>query len=75
MTSDDISRLTGYSARTVIKYASILNIRYLGTGRRKIYDWTDSDIERFLEVIKGADGSRDRRGETEKKLKKIEKKS
>ena len=51
MTTKEVSDLTGIAQRTVIKYAEILNISYLGTGRRKIYDWKKTDIERLKKSI------------------------
>jgi DNA-binding transcriptional MerR regulator len=56
MTTKDVSELTGIATRTVIKYADILNISYLGEGRRKIYDWKKNDIERLKKTYKGKIG-------------------
>jgi len=51
MTTKEVSELTGIAERTIIKYASILGIAYFGTGRRKIYDWKKTDIERLKKSI------------------------
>jgi DNA-binding transcriptional MerR regulator len=51
MTTKEVAELTGIAERTIIKYASILKITYLGTGRRKIYDWKKPDIERLKKSI------------------------
>jgi hypothetical protein len=75
MTTQEVANLTGYAKRTIQKYAELLKIKYYGTGMRKIYDWMEEDIKRFQSAILGADGARDRRGETQKKLKKISKKT
>jgi hypothetical protein len=32
---------------TLVKWASKNNVSYIGEGRRKTYQWTDADIERF----------------------------
>jgi uncharacterized protein len=51
MTSQKISELTGIALSTVLKYAAVLEISYLGTGRRKVYDWKKSDIDRLKKSI------------------------
>lgn len=73
MKTKDVANITGYSISAVRKYAVILGIAYTGEGDRKTYKWEESDVERFRSAIIAADGSRDRRGETKKKLKKLEK--
>jgi DNA-binding transcriptional MerR regulator len=56
MTTKEVSELTGIATRTVIKYADILSIAYLGEGRRKIYDWKKPDIDRLKKTYKGKTG-------------------
>jgi hypothetical protein len=51
MTSQEISNQTGIALSTVLKYAGILQITYFGTGRRKVYDWRKSDIDRLKKSI------------------------
>jgi len=51
MTTKEVSELAGIAERTAHKYAVILNIPYVGTGRRKIYTWTDMDIDRLKKSI------------------------
>jgi hypothetical protein len=70
MDSIEVAKLTGFAHSTVRKYGRLLGIKYTGEGRRKNYTWADADIARFTAAIKAADGGRDRRGETQKKLKK-----
>ncbi|MHB9291309.1 hypothetical protein Holit_00383 [Hollandina sp. SP2] len=67
MQSDEVAKLTGYSKSTVRKYAPLLAIKYLGSGRGKIYDWTQEDMHRFLTAIQGAGSRRDQRGRPQKK--------
>jgi hypothetical protein len=74
MKSIEVAKMTRYAHSTIKKYAAILGIQYIGAGRRKDYDWTEQDVERFLAAIGGTGGRRDRRGETEKFLKKFAKK-
>jgi hypothetical protein len=73
MTTQEIAMATGYAHSTVKKYAMILQVKYYGNGHHKVYDWSASDVARFQSAILGADGARDRRGETQKKLQKISK--
>jgi hypothetical protein len=49
MTNKEVHKQTGYAESTVRKYAPILGVKFYGTGRRKVYDWTDADVERFQE--------------------------
>ena len=51
MTTKEISEATGIAISTVCKYADILNIEYFGEGRRKIYNWKKTDIERLKKSI------------------------
>jgi len=51
MTTKEVSELTGIAMPTARKYAVILNISYLGSGRGKIYDWKKADIERLKKSI------------------------
>jgi hypothetical protein len=74
MTNKEVSELTGFCNSTISKYAILLNVKFFGTGRHKIYQWTKADISRFKNSIKSSDGKRDKRGETQKKLQKISKK-
>jgi hypothetical protein len=73
MTTKEVANLTGYALPTIQKYEALLQVKIYGTGNHKIYDWLEGDVERFQAAIRGADGSRDRRGETQKNLKKIQK--
>jgi len=56
MDTQEVSALTGIAGRTVIKYAKLLEVAYYGTGRRKIYDWKKSDIDRLKKTYKGKTG-------------------
>jgi hypothetical protein len=51
MTTKEVSELTGIAGPTVLKYAKILEIDYLGTGMRKIFNWKKSDIDRLKKSI------------------------
>jgi len=51
MTTKEVSELTGIAISTVCKYAVILNIDYYGEGRRKIFDWKKTDIDRLKKSI------------------------
>jgi DNA-binding transcriptional MerR regulator len=51
MTTKEVAELTGIAEPTVLKYAKILNIKYLGEGYRKIYDWTKADAELLKKSI------------------------
>jgi hypothetical protein len=73
MTVKEVAKLTGYSDNTVRKYALLLGVPYIGEGNRKNYTWQEADVERFLAAIGGTGGRRDRRGETQKFLKKFPK--
>jgi len=44
LTTKEIAERTGLAERTVHKYAAILDIPFLGTGRRKVYLWTEADV-------------------------------
>ena len=51
MTTKEVSELTGIAISTVCKYAEILKIDHYGEGRRKVYDWKKSDIDRLKKSI------------------------
>ncbi|GHV82119.1 hypothetical protein AGMMS49991_06770 [Spirochaetia bacterium] len=51
MTTKEVSEDTGIAPSTVLKYADILGVSYLGEGRRKIYDWKKADIDRLKKSI------------------------
>jgi predicted transcriptional regulator len=51
MTTKEIAELTGIAESTVLKYAKTLNIKHLGDGYRKIYDWSKADAERLKKSI------------------------
>ena len=51
MTTKEVAAETGIAEPTVLKYAKILDISYLGTGMRKIYDWKKSDIDRLRRSV------------------------
>jgi hypothetical protein len=61
MTSLEVKEQTGYAESTVQKYAALLGVKYYGTGRRKVYDWTEADVKKFCETIKNGE-KRDHRG-------------
>lgn len=48
LTSKDIAQRCGCEAQTVSRWASLNDIDYVGEDRRKIYIFTESDYERFL---------------------------
>ncbi|MHB9291308.1 hypothetical protein Holit_00382 [Hollandina sp. SP2] len=73
MKSAEVAKLTGYATITIMQYAGRLGVSHTGDGYRKTYDWTEADVERFLAAIQGTGGRRDRRGETQKFLKKMKK--
>ena len=52
MNTKEVAEKTGVAERTVIKYACILKIKYYGEGRRKIYDWKESDIKKLIQSKK-----------------------
>jgi hypothetical protein len=56
MTTKEVADLTGIAERTVIKYALILKVVYIGEGRRKTYDWKKSDVDRLKKTYKGKTG-------------------
>jgi DNA-binding transcriptional MerR regulator len=47
MTTKEVADITGIAISTVTKYAREFNITHYGEGRRKIYDWKNTDIERL----------------------------
>jgi hypothetical protein len=71
MTGKEVAKLTGYAERTVSKYAALIGVSHSGEGYHRTYTWQEADVERFLAAIGGTGGRRDRRGETQKFLKKI----
>jgi hypothetical protein len=52
MTMIEAAGLAGCAESTARKYAPALNIEYFGTGRRKVYNWKESDIPRLKEIIR-----------------------
>ena len=54
MSTKEIVERTGLAERTVHKYAVLLDIPYLGTGRRKTYLWTEADVPRLKEAMHAA---------------------
>jgi hypothetical protein len=56
MNTKEVADITGIAEPTVLKYAKILDISYLGTGMRKIYDWKKADIDRLKKTYKGRTG-------------------
>jgi len=44
MTTEEVAAELKISKFTVLKYAKILEIDYLGTGMRKIYTWKKADV-------------------------------
>lgn len=48
LTSADIAGRSGAALRTVLKWAINNDVSYLGSGRRKIYVWSEDDYSRFL---------------------------
>jgi DNA-binding transcriptional MerR regulator len=51
MTTKEVADLTGIGISTICKYAEILKIDYYGEGRRKVYDWKKTDIDRLKKSI------------------------
>jgi len=51
MTTKEVSDKTGLGISTVLKYAEILGIEYLGTGRRKVYNWQEKQIKLLAKSI------------------------
>ena len=51
MTTKEVKEKTGLGLSTVQKYASILDIKYYGTGSHKVYEWTEKDIKRLTASI------------------------
>jgi DNA-binding transcriptional MerR regulator len=64
MTTQEVSELTGIAQRTVIKYANILGVAYLGEGRRKTYNWKKADVDRLKKTYAGKTG-RPKKAKTE----------
>jgi DNA-binding transcriptional MerR regulator len=62
MTTQEVSEATGIAPSTVLKYADILGISYLGTGRRKVYDWKKAEADRLVKSIgkRGRNTKKDR---------------
>ena len=56
MTTKEVSALTGIAGRTVIKYAEKIGVTYYGEGRRKVYDWKKTEIEKLKKMWKGKVG-------------------
>ena len=54
MTTKEVSEFTGIAISTVCKYAIKLNITHYGEGRRKVYDWKETDIARLKKAMKEA---------------------
>lgn len=48
MTSQEVMHKSGMALITVLKWAALNNVSYIGEGKRKIYTWTTDDYERFL---------------------------
>jgi len=48
MTSQEVMQKSGMALITVLKWAALNNVSYIGEGKRKIYTWTTDDYERFL---------------------------
>ena len=51
MTTKEVAEAVGIAEQTVLKYAKILEISYHGTGRRKIFDWKKSEIDKLKKSI------------------------
>jgi DNA-binding MurR/RpiR family transcriptional regulator len=51
MTTQEVAEITGFAISTVCKYADILKIEHFGEGRRKIYNWKKTDVERLKKSI------------------------
>ena len=51
MTTKEVALATGIAEPTVLKYAKILNITHYGTGRRKVFDWRNEDIEELRKSL------------------------
>ena len=45
--SKTVAEIAGTSRVTAQKWAAANITNFLGTGRRKVYIWTDDDIERY----------------------------
>jgi hypothetical protein len=56
MTTKEVAALTGIAISTVLKYANILEVGYFGTGRRKVFEWKKSDVDRLKKTYKGKTG-------------------
>ena len=48
-TTQEVSERTGATHRTAQRWASENGVAYIGEGMRKTYQWSASDIERFLQ--------------------------
>jgi hypothetical protein len=51
MNNREASQKTGIAESTVRKYAAILNIKYYGEGRHKVYDWQEADLPLLRQAI------------------------
>ena len=51
MTTKEVAEAAGIAESTAQKYASIIEVPYLGTGMRKIYDWRKADIDKLKKSI------------------------
>ena len=51
METEEVHKITGIATSTIRKYALLLDVEYTGTGRRKIYNWKKSDIEKLKKSI------------------------
>lgn len=65
LSSADIAERSGVALRTVLLWAANNDVSFLGSGRRKIYVFTESDYERFLQRPKP--GKRAKKAVDEKK--------
>jgi len=47
MTSENVADRYGVVGATVRKWAAVNGVAYIGEGRRKTYQWTEEDCQRF----------------------------
>ncbi len=48
MTSQEVAEKADVSINLVLRWARNNNVGFLGEGKRKVYKWTEEDLNKFL---------------------------
>jgi len=51
MTTEQVKKRTGLGISTITKYARLLNIKYYGEGKRKVFDWNEENINELRKFV------------------------